>query len=167
MKIIEIVSVDTVVAHLKTRSSAVSLPWTLSEYQVFHVEMEQGDESRIVLWWENENATKHRNCRLVDSFESAGDKSRVDSFIYGDGNRFGPINLQTSPCLAPVAVTDNPNGNFWYLIDGSHRSIAQFRSKKSFEGVQIFVCVHPQIMNWPNIPSYYKQLSGQNASGPV
>jgi hypothetical protein len=156
LKIISKVPLDTVTTHLKSRGSALSLPFNPSDYQAFHVQMEQGDEKRIVLWWENEKATKDRDCRLVNSDDSAGAHDRVQSFIHGNAKGLEPADLRSSPNLEPVAVTNELDGNFWYLIDGSHRSIAQFRSKKSFEGASIFVCVHPQIMNWPNIPSFYK-----------
>lgn len=65
--IISKVPIDTVTNHLKSRGSALSLPFSPNDYQAFHVQMEQGDEERIVLWWENENATKDRDCRLVNS----------------------------------------------------------------------------------------------------
>lgn len=134
----------------------MSLPLDLGGYEVFHVKMDNGDESRIVLWWENENATKNQNCRLVDSNIDAGDRKRVESFICGDANGRTPVDLGMMTNLEPVAVTSNLQGDFWYLIDGSHRSIAQFRSRKSFQDVQIYVCVHPQTMQWNNIPNYYK-----------
>jgi len=156
LKIISIVNFETVAEHLNANGSALSLPLNPDGYEMFHVGMDQGDERRIVLWWENEKATKDQNCRLVDSNDSAGDPKRVNSFICGNAKGHQPTDLSTVANLELVAVTDNLHSDFWFLIDGSHRSIAQFRSQKSFQDVRIYVCVHSQIMQWPCIPNYYK-----------
>ena len=158
MKIISIVNVETVSEHLKANGSALSLPLNPDGYEMFHVGMDQGDERRIVLWWENEKATKNNNCRLMDSDGSAGNPERVNSFILGDSKGRPPADLRTLADMEPVAITNNLQGDFWYLIDGSHRSIAQFRLGKSFQDVRIYVCVHCQIMRWPYIPKYYRKL---------
>ena len=151
------IDIEIVARHLNATGSAVSLPFSLSEYKAFHVAIDEGDERKIVLWWENEKATKDLNCRLVDSNDGAGKPSRVDSFVKGDGKLLGPVDLRTLANKEPVAVTDDLYGDFWYLIDGSHRSIAQFRSGKSFQNVKLYVCVHPHMMQWSYVPNYYKQ----------
>jgi hypothetical protein len=148
---------EVVARHLKAAGSAVSLPFKLSEYQAFHVAMDEGDEKKIVIWWENQKATKDLNCRLVDSNAGAGNPARVNSFIHGDDKGRLPADLRTLANKEPVAVTDKLDGDFWYLVDGSHRCLAQFQSGKPFQDVRIYVCVHPWIMQWAYIPSYYKQ----------
>lgn len=151
------IDIETVAHHLKITGSAVSLPFSLGEYQAFHVTMDEGDERKLILWWENEKETKDLSCRLVDSNEGTGNASRVDSFMKGDGKQFRPADLRILANKEPVAVTDELQSDFWYLIDGSHRSIAQFRSQKSFQNVKLYVCVHPNIKRWPYVPNYYKQ----------
>lgn len=157
MRVISEVNPEIVARHLKATHSSVDLPFALNEYRAFHIAMDEGDEERIVLWWENEKGTKDLSCRLVDSSDSVGTPHRVNSFINGDGKQFQPADLRTLANKEAVAVTNDLNGNFWYLIDGSHRSIAQFRSGKSFQDVKLYVCVHPQMMSWPYVPNYHKQ----------
>ena len=157
MHIISEADPEIVARHLKAAGSAVSLPFNLSEYQAFHVAMDEGDERKLVLWWENQKATKDLNCRLIDSMEGAGNLDRVNSFIHGDGKGRLPADLRTMANKEPVAVTNKLDGDFWYLIDGSHRCLAQFRSGKPFQNVRIYVCVHRRIMQWAYIPNYYKQ----------
>jgi hypothetical protein len=157
LRLISEIGIETVQWHLKNTGSAVDLPYKPSEYEAFRVVLDADDIGKIVLWWENEKATKELNCRLVDSTHAAGDEVRVNRFIIGDPKKcLLPADLRTLPNKEPVAVTDDLTGNFLYLIDGSHRTIAQHRSGKSFQDVPIFICVHPMIMRWENIPNFYR-----------
>jgi len=94
----------------------------------------------------------------LSTFSRRQGPQRADAlFLHGDDKGRSPADLRTLGNKEPVAVTDNLDGDFWYLIDGSHCYIAQVRSGKPFQDVRIDVCVHPRIMEWSCIPSYYKQ----------
>lgn len=162
MKIVNEVDLGTVETHLKSVGSALGfkgMPGTLGDYQFFKVVLEERDISNLVLWWEFQNDTRGNTCWLTDAMDSAASDQRVRNFIDGHpAMNVGPVDLRTAQGLEPVAVTNRLNGTIHYLIDGNHRVLAQHFSQKGFEGVSMYVCVHPLMLNWGYIPNFHKKL---------
>jgi hypothetical protein len=56
----------------------------------------------------------------------------------------------------PVIVTNDLDSHVLYLTDGNHRVIAQQLSSKGFEGVEVYVCVPPNLLRWAYLPPNFK-----------
>jgi hypothetical protein len=144
-------------AHLAANSTGVALP-TEYPFTVFKAQLDAEDAEKLVLWWEFQEDTQDRCCRVVRLLGSAASKARVRSFVEGDASKgYGPADLRILQNNEPVIVTASLESDFLYLIDGNNRVMGQQLSCKSFQGVRVFVCVHPQIMKWAYIPMHYKQ----------
>jgi hypothetical protein len=156
MKDVTRVEVLAVQHHLDAHGTGVALPWPLPECAAFHVHLEPDDVSKIVLWFEFEKYTKDSTCNLTDALPAAADDKRTKSFIAGDSLGRKPIDLGQAKGFEPVMVTEELKSDLLYVIDGSHRLLAQQLSHRGFDGVGAFVCLHPQALHWAYIPVYHK-----------
>ena len=159
MRIIEPLDVRIIESHLDQLSTGVrlnSLPWPRSEIKSFRVRLDEPDVERLVIWHE---AHVHTNgsCKVIDVVPETATHDRVKSFIEGDQKLgLNPVDLRTFPGLELLVVTNDPQSSILYIIDGGHRSMAQFLAHKSFQDVAAFVCVHPRMLEWRNLPPRYR-----------
>lgn len=163
MRVTESVGISTIQKHLKAMAAGVSLdpkrmPGRPDHYQGFRVRLDADDVNKLVLWWEFENHTNGKSCKLIDALESASFLPKVKSFLKGaHAQGRGPSDLRTLPNMEPVIVTNDLGSKFLYSIDGNHRILAQHLSQKGFQDVPAFVCVHPKMLEWAYIPRCYKR----------
>ena len=165
MQIIGPVQISDIQDHLRRVGTGVSLniadlPGRPEEYREFRVQLDGRDVDRLVLWFEFRDHTRDGSCRLADLLPSANCLARVRRFIDGDPARGrGPVDLRTFPNLEPVIVSNDLEHGILYLIDGSHRIVAQHMGQKGFQDVPAFVCVHPRMLEWAYIPTRYQASS--------
>jgi hypothetical protein len=163
VRVTESVGISAIQKHLKTVAAGVlldlrSMPGRPAEYKGFAVRLDADDADKLVLWWEFENHTNGKSCRLTDALESVSSLPKVKSFLEGTRPQGrGPSDLRTSPNMEPVIVTDDLGSKFLYSIDGNHRILAQHLSQKGFQDVPAYVCVHPKMLEWAYIPRCYKR----------
>lgn len=155
MQSLEPVDITEIDQHLKSRATGVdlnlkSMPGNPQEYSFFRGKLVASDCDRLFLWWENWEDTADGSCLVQDALASAKSK-RVQSFIEGNKQFGGSVDLRTAKNLEPVIVSNNAEDGFLYLIDGSHRVLAQHFQGFSFQDVPVFVCVHPQMRRWAYI----------------
>lgn len=162
MRATERVSIRVIQKHLEQQASGVRLnladmPGDPDEYRGFKASLGEDDAEKLVLYWEFQDHTKDRSCRLTDVLESAASIERVKPLLEGNSSKgYGPIDLRSVPNKEPTILTDDLTSRFLYVIDGNHRTIAHYLGEKSFETVPVYVCVHPQLLNWAYLPNYYK-----------
>jgi len=136
VRVTESVGISTIQKHLKAMAAGVSLdpkrmPGRPDHYQGFRVRLDADDVNKLVLWWEFENHTNGKSCKLIDALESASFLPKVKSFLKGaHAQGRGP---------------------------SDHRILAQHLSQKGFQDVPAFVCVHPKMLEWAYIPRCYKR----------
>ena len=154
---IEEIPIEIIAQHLSNEGSGVRLPCTAAECQGYRAQLDLDDISKIILYWEFEQATTNQDCRLTSLLATAAEKSRVKPFLNGDPSRgYGPADLRFLPHREPTMITAHLQSSFLYVIDGNHRIIAQQLSQQSFQDVAVYVCVWPKLMQWAYIPNYYK-----------
>jgi hypothetical protein len=146
------VSITVVEQHLKKRATGVKLdlenmPGNPNDYAFWRAQLDAADRDRLFLWWENWKHTQDGSCLVAEAMPPAKDK-RVLSFIDGNERFTGNVDLRAAIDLEPVIVSNNADSGFLYLIDGSHRVLAQFFQGLSFQDVPVFLCVHPQMRRW-------------------
>jgi hypothetical protein len=157
MRVIGCIGIEVIEEHLRDQHSGVSLPCRTGECLGFKVQLDDDDVQKLVLWWEFQEETQNENCRVTSLFDSATAKERVMDFIEGvPGKGLGPADLRVTPNREPTIITDAIESNFLYLIDGNHRTCAQYLSRKSFQDVSAFLCVYPALMKWAYVPKFYK-----------
>jgi hypothetical protein len=169
------IDIATIQEHLAEQESGIAftrsptspaefyeLPWHPNEYQGFRVSLDDGDVNRLVLWRGFAFQTHHRSCKLmdiftpIDSLDSAIQR-RVRPFIEGvPASGKGPLDLRTTANMAIVMVSNDFEGNILYIIDGNHRSIAQYLTNKGFKDIPAFVCIHPRMWEWKYGPPKHK-----------
>jgi len=181
MRIICSVEIATIQDHLKDLGSGVkldpgSMPGPPDAHRGFKVLLDADDVQNLVLYWEFQNVTRDKSCRVTDLLDSAASLERVKSFIEGDAAKgFISMDLRTAPKTEPVIVTNDLEGPFLYHIDGNHRVIAQYLSKKGFQdvaglglrssklaGLELRTCVLQAALRQP-VP----KLSGAHGPGRV
>lgn len=148
-------------ALLKKKGNAV--PWNLptiaqpvGDFRAFSAKLETTDVDRMFMWFEFRKHTKDGSSKLTDSLPEAAEVPRIKSFIQGDSQK-PPADLRTTPNLEPMLVTHDLHRGPLYGIDGNHRMVAQFLSGKSFDGVPVYVCTHPNLLTWAYIPKSAKE----------
>jgi hypothetical protein len=161
MKIIESIPLDLVLTHLNQTHTAVRPPideqFRNDDYTACRAALDDSDLERLVLYWEFKIHTKDGTCRVTDALPSSAAHDRIRSFIHGNPEKgYPPADLRTTPDRQPVIVTNDVNSHILYLIDGNHRVIAQQLSGKGFQGVPVFVCVHPKMLSWAYLPPNFK-----------
>lgn len=158
MKAVERVDLSKIQQHLDAMGTGVKLPWPVDECQGYRVDLDARDVNKLVLWFQFEHDTKGHSCNVTDLLPSAMTKARVKSFIEGnlaDGK--APADLRTTANIEPVIVANDLVSDLLYIIDGSHRIVAQHLSQKGFQDVPVFICVHPDALKWPYIPQFHQR----------
>lgn len=141
--------------------SSVTLPYELCKYRAYRVQLEATDVGRLVLWWQFAKRTENGSGRLVDLLPSCPPHRRTRSFVEGDPAKgYTRVDLRTAERLELVAVANSLESDLLYLIDGNNRAVAQQTAHGSFQGVPLFLCVHPAIEQWSYLaekPGYFSQ----------
>jgi hypothetical protein len=143
--------------HLRRQRTGVSLdlahmPGPVSDYTAFNAELDQADLDRIFLWGEHRIHTAGETAKLTDAKPEAAGHKRIKPLIEGDAAKgWEPIDLRTATGFEPTFVTNDLEKGPLFGIDGNHRLIAQFLMGKGFDGVPVFVCTHPRMLEWPYV----------------
>lgn len=157
MKNINPIRVEEFQALLRRNGSGVlfdplPIPAPIDTYTAFRATLESLDLDRIFLWPQFKADTAGNTGKLTDALPESASKERVKPLIEGDATKgWGPIDLRKAVEFEPMLVTNDLVRGSLQAIDGNHRMIAQFITGKSFDGVTVYVCVHPMMMNWPYV----------------
>ena len=152
MRVDEETDIRAVQTHLARLRSTVSLPYSLTEYQAYRVQLDAPDAARLVLWWQFAKRTENGSSRVVDLLASHPPHRRTRAFIEGDPAKgYGRVDLRTARDLELVAVATDVRSEMLYIIDGNNRAVAQQLAYGSFQDVPLFLCIHPKINEWSYI----------------
>ncbi len=163
MKQLASIDVNIVKKHLNTIRSSVCLerhemPGEIHEYQFFLGKLETEDFKKLTLWWEFDIHTRGRSCKLNDLLPTAKQLARVQSFIFGDqASGLKPLDLTSADAMELVLVTDNLHSDWFYMIDGNHRTMAHYMQGRSLQDLSVYVCVHPKMRTWIYLPENIRQ----------
>lgn len=161
-------TIEACQARLRKQRTGVTLdlahmPGPISGYSAFHAALEQSDLERIFLWGEHRIHTAGKTAKLTDAKPEAAEHKRIKPLIEGVQTQgWGPIDLRTANGFEPTFVTNDLAKGPLLAIDGNHRQIAQFLMGKGFEGVPIYVCTHPRMLEWAYITKAANQWFAQN-----
>lgn len=163
MRLIEQVKLQVCHDHLKRLGTGVrldfaSMPKPTEGYFIYRALLEDSDVHRIFLWFEFKKHTRNLTAKLTNVAPESADHVRVSRIIMSDATRnLGPIDLRRDSGFEPVLLTNDTQGGMLYGIDGNHRMIAQFLSHRDFGGVSVYVCTHPNMLEWPYITDAAKE----------
>lgn len=154
MRIDREIDICIVQRHLERLRSAVRLPYQLTEYRAYRVQLEAADAARLTLWWQFAKRTENGSSRVVDLLTSCSPHPRTRSFIEGDpAQGRSRVDLRTAKDLELVAVASDLQSDMLYIIDGNNRAVAQQIMYGSFQDVPLLLCIHPEINDWSVITS--------------
>lgn len=163
MKIIAAVTIEDVQRHLgssnanvKIGSYGMDLFSPLDEFNCFRVTLNEADIDKLFLLNCGfvQNTTGHTGrVRDIDpNMLSVDSTNRVNSFLVPPTqSKKKQIDLRCSPNLSIVLVCANAGYGPWTIIDGNHRAIAHYLKYGGITNIKAYVCVHPQIINWPYV----------------
>lgn len=164
MRIVNKVEIAAIQNHLRNLNTSIHLDQAdLPSHKDGHwhgykVTLNSDDLDRVILWWENQNHTKNKTCKVADLLPSAKNLERVQSFIVGsDAKGLSPLGLRSADGMEPCVVASSIDDDFLYVIDGNHRLIAHWLQGRSLDDVTIYVAVHDNLKSWVYIPSYWKK----------
>jgi len=167
VKRVEPVTIEVCQEHLRKLGTGVSLdlasmPKPADSYAAFRPSLEDSDVDRIFLSFEFQKHTKDRTAKLTDALPESASKKRIRRLIEGDATKgWEPIDLRFASGFEPVLLTNHVTCGPLYGIDGNHRMVAQFLSRKGFDGIPVYVCTHPRMLEWAYIThtarAWYRQ----------
>lgn len=158
VRIVEKVSFPTIERHLQNERTGVSLPCSPPDCTCYRVMLEDCDVPFLAVWWEFQDETANRDCRLTSLRPDAAERPRVKSFVQGNpSNGHGPVDLRNTLGREPTILTNDLASTLLYVIDGNNRSIAQHVSQRGFQDVPAYVCVWSGLKKWAYIPQYHKE----------
>lgn len=148
------ITVGEYVAKVQDGRSAVGLPdigVPVEAFLAYRGTLDAEDADRIFLWFEYQKFTAGNTGKLTDLLPDAAIRDDgIKSLAEGNlAKGFGPVDLRKAKKLEPMLVTSELMDGPLQGIDGNHRLSAQFITGKSFDGVNVYVCEHPNMMSWP------------------
>lgn len=164
MRIVELVPISTIQAHLAAQATGVSLnihemPGRPDEYIGCRVLLDAADAEKLLLWFEFRKHTLNQSCRLKDLTESIRGEKKFRRFHNGDPAKgWPPGDLRITPNCEPTIVTDRVDSDVLYLIDGNNRCCAQYLRVREFQDVPALVAMHPKMLQWAYIPTPHKKF---------
>jgi hypothetical protein len=64
-----------------------------------------------------------------------------------------------------MIVANDLHRGLLYTIDGNHRSVAQWLTRKGFQDVPVYALVHVRLTEWAYVPAAARELFSSNRSG--
>jgi hypothetical protein len=132
-----------------------------NEFLCYKVKLQESDIDRLYLVGNFHNVTsgtckiKNVDAHAVQSQEAEGRSMRLESLMNG-GHKFqNGINLLDNDGFEPVLVGNDLYNGKVLFIDGSHRAIAHFIKHGNLSAIEVYVCIHPNIVNY----SFYKHVA--------
>lgn len=163
MRIVNKAEIAAIQNHLRILNTGVKLDRndlpSLNDgrWRGYKVILDSADLDRVILWWENQDYTRNKTCRVIDLLPCAKTLARVQSFIVGnDAKRLLPLDLRSADGMELCVIADSLDGDFLYVIDGNHRLIAHWLQGRHLDGVATYVAVHDGLKNWAYIPDYWR-----------
>jgi hypothetical protein len=167
MLLLDSVTIEACQDHLRRQGTGVSLdvasmPKPADGYATFRATLEDGDVDRIFLWFEFRKHTKNGSGKLTDALLEFISEKRIRRLVEGDKAKgWGPIDLRTASRFEPMLLTNDVVHGPLYAIDGNHRLVAQFLSRRGLAEVPVYVCTHAKMLEWEYITDaarvWYKQ----------
>jgi hypothetical protein len=119
----------------------------LEEFAIHRVRLEADDCNRLFMLGEFAKYSKDRSGRLhdVQTLDERAEK-KIASLIASS------VDLRSRDNLELVIVSADAQTGSLVIIDGNHRAIAQYRIFGHTVDVPSFVCIHPNVNQWPFVP---------------
>jgi|TARA_R110002124_G_scaffold153408_2_gene320468 hypothetical protein len=139
-------------ANLQTTEENLQKLCPLGEVECFKLVLEESDIQRVFLCTAPDFATytKNQSFRLIDTCEAARNDPTVSCLLSKN------VDLSKSNKWAPVFISPNYDKGSLVAFDGNHRLMAHFLMHEGTKGVQAFLLVHQNTIDWPWFPDNAK-----------
>lgn len=138
----------------------ICLCCSTNEFLCYKVKVQESDFNKLYLVGNFHNVTSG-TCKLKDvdadavqNQEAEGRSMRLESLMNGGQKFQNGISLLYNNGFEPVLVGNDFNGKLLFT-DGSHRAIAHFIQHGNLNDIEVYVCIHPNIVNY----SFYKHVA--------
>lgn len=121
----------------------------IEQGKCYQIRLHENETNRLFLLGEATftSLTRDKNYRLSDIIDDVKYLDRVKYWI--DYN----LDLRLSQEWSPIFVCPNVINGPIVTIDGNHRLMAHFHMHKTIDGLNGYLFVHPNILQWGYIPN--------------
>lgn len=121
----------------------------LAEIVCMHVTLSEYDLERMFVLPDFRKYTRNHSCRLVD----VNDATLLVAMERQPAGAQNELDLTTRNRMELVLVGTDLNQRPLIAVDGNHRLLAHYIRHRSIDGVPAYVGIHPNMYNWPFVPS--------------